>query len=186
MTTARQFLCAVFLLFGYSLSGFCDVPDAYLITPNSVGKVKLGMTLAQVRKAVHPLKLKKTEGREGVPAVEVNSGSGTDLLLYFDFGPDGEYKIKESSKVRFIHVLSESYATRQGVHKGMLLSEAEKRMGKLVEFMPPTEGDFGTCIKFEGLPDAYFEVCGEFVYKKYQAFIGYKPTTEICDLYLAL
>ena len=124
---------------------------------------------------------------EGIPAVEVNSGSGTDLLvLYFDFGPDGEYKIKESSKVRFIHVLSESYATRQGVHKRMLLSEAEKRMGKLVEFIPRGEVGFGDHVKFEGLPDAYFGVCGEFVYKKYQAFIGYKPTTEICDLHLAL
>lgn len=159
----RQFICAAFLFLGICFSSFSQTTDDYLITSNSVGPVSLGMTLAQVRKAARLMKIFIGQGIEGIPAVEVMSGSQTDMVLYFkdnegmDRFSKNASKIYEFSKVEMINVLSERYQTSQGVRIGTLLSKAEKQLGKL-ENISHTEPRGENIAVFKAFPNLMFSV----------------------------
>ena len=129
------------------------------------------MTLAQVRKAVGLMKIKKGEGIEGTPALEVMSGSQTDMVLYFkdnegmDRFSKNTSKIYEFSKVEMINVLSDRYQTSQGVRIGTLLSKAEKQLGKL-ENIFYTESRGENVAVFKAFPNVMFSVSGNLVFKE--------------------
>jgi hypothetical protein len=186
----RQFICAAFLLLGICFSSFSQTTDANLITSNSVGPVRLGMTLAQVRKAAGRMKLKKGEGIEGIPAVEVMSGSQTDMVLYFkdndgmDRFSKNASKIYEFSKVEMINVLSDRYQTSQGVRIGTLLSKAEKQLGKL-ENISHTEPRGENIAVFTAFPNLMFTVSDDLVFKEGERTTKtYKSNSKIDEIFV--
>jgi len=186
----RQFICVAFLLLGIWFSSFSQTTDAYLITSNSVGPVRLGMTLAQVRKAVGLMKIKKVEGIEGTPALELMSSSQTDMVLYFkdnesmDRFSKNVSKIYESSKVEMINVLSDRYQTSQGVRIGTLLSKAEKQLGKL-ENIFYTESRGENVAVFKAFPNLMFSVSGNLVFKEGERTTQtYKSNSKIDEIFV--
>ncbi len=107
-----------------------NAQSANLITGNSAGKVKLGMTVAQVRKAVAPMKLSRTSDGEGMALIAVRKG-GTDVMILYAGEDDRDSRINEKARIEQIEVWDRSYRTKEGVHSGMLLSDAEKKYGKV-------------------------------------------------------
>jgi hypothetical protein len=190
MDIMRQFICAAFLLLGICFTSFSQTTDEYLITSNSVGPVRLGMTLAQVRKAAGRMKLKKGKGIEGIPAVEVMSGSQTDMVLYFkdndgmDRFSKNASKIYEFSKVEMINVLSDRYQTSQGVRIGTLLAKAEKQLGKL-ENISHTEPRGENVAVFKAFPNLMFSVSGNLVFKEGERTTQtYKSNSKIDEIFV--
>jgi len=107
---------------------------ALLITKNSAGSVRLGMTIAQARKILPKQKFSRTTDGEGLALIEVKNGQALEMILYA--GEDSsESPINDQAKVQAIFVLGEKYMTAEGVHPGMLLSEVEKKYGKLTEII---------------------------------------------------
>ncbi len=106
------------------------IPADRLITADSAGVVKLGMTVAQVREAVKPATVSRTSDGEGIALVQVSLGEVPLMSLYAG-EEDPAAALNEEAAVEFIEVWSADYKTAGGVHPGMVLSEAEKSYGSV-------------------------------------------------------
>ncbi|HMO79286.1 MAG TPA: hypothetical protein PKD24_00705 [Pyrinomonadaceae bacterium] len=100
------------------------------ITSDSAGNVRLGMTVAQARKAVAPLVLERSSDGEGVALIGVKRGRDTVMTLYAG-EEDRDAKIDENAKIEQIWVWDKNYRTDRGVSPGMTLASAEKIYGKV-------------------------------------------------------
>lgn len=121
---------AITLVFCLTVAGIVQAQANNLITENSAGKVKLGMTVAEVRQAVKPFTLSRTSDGEGIALIAVNQGKNTIMTLYAG-EENADAKINENAKIEQIEVWDKSYQTAKGVRVGMLLSEAETKYGKV-------------------------------------------------------
>ena len=119
------------LMLGILMTGFAEAQSARnLITANSAGNVKLGMTVAHVRKAVAPMKLSRTSDGEGIALILVKRGN-VDVMTLYASEEDRNAKINENARIEQIWVLDKSYRTAKGVYPGMMLAAAEKLYGKV-------------------------------------------------------
>jgi hypothetical protein len=154
----RQFICAAFLLFGICFSSFSQTIDEYLITSNSVGPVRLGMTLAQARQVIGQKRIEMGTGECGDygPCVTVFDGKYRAMYLYFvdKRQNDKQPPVNESSIIFSIAVHSPEYKTLEGIRKGMLVSKVQKLIGKPVDIYRNLMGD--EYVLFDGLSDNYF------------------------------
>lgn len=115
-----------------SLNAQTNSPDN-LLTENSAGKVRLGMTVAEARKALPPgLKLERTSDGEGAVLIAVNQGEETIMTLYAG-EEDIDSKIDEAAVIEFIEVWSKDFQTAEGVKPGMKVVEVEGKYGKVKE-----------------------------------------------------
>jgi hypothetical protein len=122
------------MIFGGLLLAGAVFGQDQVITETSAGKVRLGMTVAEVRAAVSPMTLKRTIGADGVVEIGVNSGEQEVMTLFA--GEENEADpINDKAVVESIEVWDKAYQIANGVHPGMLLSEAEKIYGKVTEIM---------------------------------------------------
>jgi hypothetical protein len=104
--------------------------SALRITSSSAGPVRLGMTVAEARKALPKHRISRTTDGEGLALIEVKKGDTVEMVLYAgEENPDKP--IAEKAKVEAVSVYGPAYATAEGVHPGMTLREVEKRYGKL-------------------------------------------------------
>lgn len=124
---------ALTVTFCLLLAGLAQA-KTYSITSTSAGPVKLGMSVAQVRKAVKPWKLSRTSDGEGVALIAVKNGNTLIMTLYAG-EPDPDAKINENARIELIQVHAWNFVTSNGVHKGMLLKDAEKKYGKIKQIM---------------------------------------------------
>jgi hypothetical protein len=111
-----------------------DSRTGYLITPMSVGHIKLGMTIAEARKILKGYEFSRTN----VPYTEMDLGisvrKGGKEVFILDAGEGevfDEVPINDKLKIVAITVLDSSYKTADGVHPGMNIASAEKRYGKI-------------------------------------------------------
>jgi hypothetical protein len=105
-----------------------------LITKRSIGPVRLGMTVARVRKALPGYKLSRTSDGEGLALIAVER-RGKPLITIYAGETDPESRINERAVVEFIAAVDASYRTSAGVHPKMTVREVEKKYGKLNEIM---------------------------------------------------
>ncbi len=109
---------------------FQIVSSRNLITENSVGPVRLGMTVARARKALPGFRLSRTTDGEGMALIAVKRSGKTLMTLYAgEASPDA--RINEHAVIEFLEVWDASYWTTSGVHPKMPLQEVEKKYGKL-------------------------------------------------------
>jgi hypothetical protein len=125
------FLTICFLFVGAAASANAQ---ANLITANSAGKVKLGMTVAEVRKAVAPMKLSRTSDGEGVALIAVKKGKTAVMTIYAG-EEDRNSAIDGTARVEQIWVWNKAYKTAAGVHPGMPVSQTEKMFGPVKEII---------------------------------------------------
>jgi hypothetical protein len=120
-------------------AGFARAGENYLITSNSVGKVRLGMTVAQARKALQGYTLKRAEDGDGLALILV--GKGKKTIMWFYAGEEDTKKpINEKGIIEYIFVWDAGFKTEDGIYPDMLVRDAEKILGKVNEvFMSEIE-----------------------------------------------
>lgn len=105
-----------------------------LITETSVGKLKLGMTVAEARKVLNGMTLKRTSDGEGAVLIAVDRGKDAILTIYAG-EDDFNAPINENAIIEFIEVWSKDFQTAKGVRVGMKIGEVEKSYGKVKEIL---------------------------------------------------
>ena len=120
----------VAFIFVFSLVGIAQAQAKYLITNNSAGNVRLGMTVAQARKALPGFKLSRVSDGDGLALIAVNKNGKTVMNLYAG-EDDPDAKIDEKAKIEFIEVWDANYITTDGIRPTMLVKNAEKILGKI-------------------------------------------------------
>jgi hypothetical protein len=103
-----------------------------LITERSAGPVRIGMTIAAARRALPGLAFRRTTNGEGLALVSVERGRKPVMILFADEQDPGK-PLDPKAKVAVIEVKDPAYATRAGVRVGMLLSQAERRYGRVTK-----------------------------------------------------
>jgi hypothetical protein len=111
------------------------MPSKNLITSNSVGELKIGMTVAQARKVLKGFTLERTSDGEGIALIGAREGEREYAMTIYAGEEDPEAKIDENAKIEMVEVLYSTYQTAAGVHPRMPVSEAEKKYGKVTEIM---------------------------------------------------
>lgn len=121
----------------------------FLITKDSVGPIKLGMTVGEAQKALPSgWKLGPTPGDEGYTFIGVFEGK--KLLLEVGVYEDSNASatlppLDPDQEVRGVTIVDPRFKTADGVGVGMPIAEVEKRFGKLKEmFDYPHVGEFGS------------------------------------------
>jgi hypothetical protein len=112
------------------LAGLSEAQQNYLITSNSAGDVRLGMTIAQARKALKGVDMSKYRSGDGLVMIQVIK-KGKDVMHLFTGEEDSESKINEKAKIEFIEVFDANYKTVEGIRPTMLIKNAEKILGKI-------------------------------------------------------
>jgi hypothetical protein len=114
--------CIIFIVCSCKPGYEPSIPKDLLISKTQVGKVKLGMTLTQMRSLYKGFKFEEQEVADygicgGGNGIRVSFG---DEQLFFVWCLDGKNKIRE------IIVLNKKYYTSNGIHVGMSVSELLK------------------------------------------------------------
>ncbi len=113
----------------------------HLITEKSVGFIKFGMTIGEVRKILPKgLKLGPAPVEEGWKSIGVYDGE--TLLMEIGMWKDSQHveakelppiQINDNQKISEIDIWESRYRTTEGVHVGMKVSEVEQTYGKFKE-----------------------------------------------------
>lgn len=104
----------------------------FLITEKSVGAVRLGMTVAQARKALRGYKLERTSDGDGVALIEVTRAGKFVMNLHAGEENAGA-PVNEKAKIEFIEVWDARFKTASGLRPQMLIRAAEKTLGKVTQ-----------------------------------------------------
>lgn len=120
-------ILAAFFLF---ITTLANGQSNYRITSYSAGNIKLGMTVAQARRAMNDFRLKRTSDGEGVALIEV-SKRGKEIMTLYAGEENRVAKINENAKIEQIWVWDSRYRTVDGVHPEMRVRDAERILGKV-------------------------------------------------------
>lgn len=105
-----------------------------LITKDSVGDIKLGMTVAEARKALSDARFSRSSNGDGLALIAVGNSDETYMTLYAG-EDDFEAPIKEDAIIEYIEVWHSQFKTAEGVHVKMRLAEVEAKYGKVKNIM---------------------------------------------------
>jgi hypothetical protein len=132
---------SAFLAFGLLLVGIVFATNTNLfaqsgnlITANSVGPVRLGMTVDQARRAMSGYQFRRASDGEGIALIEVRRRNRTYMTLYAG-EEDPQRPIDNNAQIEQIEVWSSIYRTAQGVYPRMRLRDVARVYGTLEEIM---------------------------------------------------
>ena len=132
---------AIALLYSFSATAQEEVAEAQpveasppLVTANSAGSIKLGMTIAEAQESMKEAVFKRSSDGEGIALVTVSMDEKPIMRL-----SAGEENAKSAvdakAVIAFIDVMAPGYITTDGVHAGMPLEDVEKVYGKASELV---------------------------------------------------
>lgn len=109
-----------------------------LLTPNSVGDIRIGMTIGAVRKFFPDATFQQYDYIEEEISVEVMKGQRTLFRFTTDQknltrDDEGRVPIDDSAKIESIEFYDSRYKTADGVHIGMTIRDAAQRFGKITK-----------------------------------------------------
>ncbi len=114
----------------FGLNTFIFAQSSFLITPESVGSLKIGMTVAEARRAYPRHTFSRTSDGEGIALIDVKRRGRTHFHLYAnEFNP--EAPINNDAKIVFIEVSNPAYRTADGIYPSMRLSDVARKYGNL-------------------------------------------------------
>lgn len=122
-----------------------------LVTKNGVGRIELGMTLAEARARYPEGKFARTSDGEGLALVALSEG-GEELMRLFANENDPVGAIDPARKIVFIETFSSRCRTREGIYPGLPVSGAEKIVGK-TSLITVSEIESREFIQFARHPD---------------------------------
>ncbi|MDF1825000.1 MAG: hypothetical protein P1U68_10180 [Verrucomicrobiales bacterium] len=105
-----------------------------LITANSVGPVRIGMTIGEARAAIPSATFERTSDGEGIAYVAVIENGETLFELNTDTY-DPAAPIDDAETIGFIQVWSPRYKTTDHISTGTSVEEAETTFGPIKEIM---------------------------------------------------
>jgi len=158
--------------------------SACRIDAKAVGALRLGMTVAQARRALKGFTITARQDLDqlGILAVARN---GTRLL---DLYPDQDNPNKQAAVIEVIRVYDPECATVDGVHPGMLLREAEQRYRRVTRLVQ-TESEPREYAEFAKLPPWISVQVGNGeagIYAKgRRCGSSYQPSARITSLWIA-
>lgn len=110
--------------------GIQAVPsEECLVTKNGVGRIELGMTLAEARARYPEGEFARASDGEGLVLVALSEG-GEELMRLFANEEDPDAAIDPTGKIVFIETFSSRCRTREGIYPGLPVSGAEEKVGK--------------------------------------------------------
>jgi hypothetical protein len=139
---AEKYTSGAYII-GIAVSGAADIEPVmesseqemnYLITSDSAGDIRMGMTIAQARKAMSGARFARTSDGEGLALVSVGNGDDTYMTLYAG-EEDSDAPIDENAKIEYIEVWHSRFKTADGVHVKMKVSEVEAIYGKVTNII---------------------------------------------------
>ena len=92
----------------------------------SIGGVRLGMTLDEVRRSLPAARLERVEDGDGVQLVQVTVDTARLVTLY---AGEEEPAIDWSKRVEVIETFTPNCRTAEGVHPGALVRDIERILG---------------------------------------------------------
>lgn len=105
----------------------------YRITDDSVGKVRLGMTVAEARQVMQGSTF-ILSGNDPMHLIVDGETGGVMQFATLNIDEKGnELPLGDSSKIIMLQVNDSRFQTAEGVRPGMSIAEAEKKFGKLKE-----------------------------------------------------
>ena len=113
----------------------------FLITDSAIGPLKLGMTLAEAKKALPSARFKNVNLHGGVDMVSVVIGKAA--MVNFTVA---------LNKIDYIETFNSRCATKDGIHPGSLIVAVEKILGKTKVIYSGAENEGHEGIEFEHQP----------------------------------
>jgi hypothetical protein len=121
---------SILMILQFSLTVIAQENSDYLITDKSVGKIKLGMTVAEARKAMSGATFSRSSDGDGVALINVGNSDETYMMLYAG-EEDPQSKINEKARIEFIEVWHSKFKTADGVHVKMKMCDVESKYGEI-------------------------------------------------------
>ena len=126
-TTSAKFLSAAsFIALFTVITTLGQGGSEFLITSESVGSVRLGMTINEAKRALDDAEF-NMQGENG----EVKVFRKGKLTMIASVEMTDANEITSNSKIYAVKVIDARYRTASGVYPGMAIAAAEKLMGKL-------------------------------------------------------
>ena len=115
----KHLFAALFLttLYSHTANAACT------ITPESIGDVKLGQTLAQVKRAFPQMKVRSESDAEGVEMWRLPVALNAVVYAHVEEGRRG--------RIDFLETFSAACQTQDGVHPAMRLTQVAQKWGRL-------------------------------------------------------
>lgn len=106
----------------------------FLITPNSAGPIRLGMTVRDAVQVLHSATFTRSSDGKGIALISVQRNQEELMTLHAgEWDPNAPIDINK--KIELISVRSARFITEDGVRVGMELTKAPRTYGALQEIM---------------------------------------------------
>ena len=102
-----------------------------LIQKDSIGGIKLGQNLKQVKQKFPKAKMERTSDAEGVAFVAITLSKDVMVFALQDGDDNPDSPIKLHKKIDSLSTYSPACHTVSGVHPGMKIKDAEAKLGKV-------------------------------------------------------
>ena len=102
-----------------------------LIQKDSIGGIKLGQSLKQVKPKFPKAKLERTSDDEDVAYVAITLSKDVMVIALQDGDDNPDSPIKLHKKIDSLETYSSACHTVSGVHPGMKIKDAEAKLGKV-------------------------------------------------------
>lgn len=130
LTGIRPIL-VVLLLLGASNGAIATEGKGMLLTREGLGPIRLGMTLAELKKVFPKVRFKRCEDGDGL--LLVCMGKPYQAITLFADEDDRDKPINWQARIEYIETFRPQDYTASGLHVGMLIRTAEKRLGPILE-----------------------------------------------------
>lgn len=160
----RPLLIALFLILQFN-NAYANSQE-YLITPNSVGQIKIGMNLKEIKKSLDKNYRLQDQERAEVNSIALYNGEEKLLEMFFEGNKDScqdklnEMLYKPHCVVESIEVDNPKFFTKEGIHAGMTISEIERIYGKST-IHGPIEIESEVMAFFQNAPKTLWTMVGE-------------------------
>ena len=104
------------------------------ITSDAAGGIRLGMTVGQARRALPNCSFRRTEDGEGIALIGVRCHKREIISLYAG-EEDRDVNVNWRRRIEFIEIWDKRFKTKDGLHPGMYLRDAERVLGKVREIL---------------------------------------------------
>ena len=115
------------LILGFAMPAAAEC----LIQKDSIGGIKLGQNLKQVKQKFPKAKMERESDAEGVAFVAITLSKDVMVLAFQNGDNDPDSPIKLHKKINFLETDSSTCHTTSGVHPGMKIKDAEAKLGKV-------------------------------------------------------
>ena len=115
------------LILGFAMPATAEC----LIQKDSIGGIKLGQNLKQVKQKFPKAKMERESDAEGVAFIAITLSKDVMVIAFQDGDDDPDSPIKLHKKINFLETDSPTCHTASGVHPGMKIKDAEAKLGKV-------------------------------------------------------